>query len=114
MCLGGVSKQKCFDTVANELERTSCLRGHALFLGHNQSLCLSTEEYPALKANHAYFTDDCRYWTMGLQNNRRDMGILNLDDNSSEGLVSPHLWSNRPAPIWITLNLREINFNLDN
>ncbi|XBI88486.1 hypothetical protein VPH35_026451 [Triticum aestivum] len=102
------------DTVANELERTSCLRGHALFLGHNQSLCLSTEEYPALKANHAYFTDDCRYWTMGLQNNRRDMGILNLDDNSSEELVSPHLWSNRPAPIWITLNLREINFNLDN
>ncbi|XBI98524.1 hypothetical protein VPH35_018754 [Triticum aestivum] len=102
------------DAVANELERTSCLRGHALFLGHNQSLCLSTEEYPALKANHAYFTDDCKYWTMGLQNNRRDMGILNLDDNSSEELVSPHLWSNRPAPIWITPNLREINFNLDN
>ncbi|XBI52039.1 hypothetical protein VPH35_034476 [Triticum aestivum] len=147
----GKIRQKCFDTVANELERTSCLRGHALFLGHNQSLCLSTEEYPALKANHAYFTDDfacaamrCSlgiisrfvfvpkntrllrrtmptsptianiYWTMGLQNNRRDMGILNLDDNSSEELVSPHLWSNRPAPIWITPNLREINFNLDN
>ncbi|XBI52038.1 putative F-box protein At5g55150 [Aegilops tauschii subsp. strangulata] len=102
------------DAAANELERTSSLRGHALFLGHNQSLCLRTEEYPSLKANHAYFTDDCKYWTMGLQNNRRDMGVLNLDDNSSEELVSPRLWSNRPAPIWITPNLREINFNLDN
>ncbi|KAI5008614.1 hypothetical protein ZWY2020_009662 [Hordeum vulgare] len=102
------------DAAMNVLEPTSCLHGHALFLGHNQSLCLSTEEYPALKANHAYFTDDNKIWTMGLQNKRRDLGILNLDNNSREELVSPQLWSNCPAPIWITPNLTEISFPLDN
>jgi hypothetical protein len=80
-----------------------------LFLGHNQSLCLSADEYPSLKANRAYFTDDCFFWTTGLKNNHRDMGILNLDDNSKEELVSPQLLSNCPAPIWVTPDLRKMN-----
>jgi hypothetical protein len=39
-------------------------RDHVLFLGHNESLCLSAEEYPSLRKNHAYFTDDNVLWTM--------------------------------------------------
>ncbi|KQJ81847.2 hypothetical protein BRADI_5g03430v3 [Brachypodium distachyon] len=61
------------------------------------------------RANHAYFTDDNALWTNGLLNNRRDMGILNLDNNTREEIVSPQLWSNCPAPMWITPNLRKMN-----
>ncbi|EMS63156.1 F-box only protein 7 [Triticum urartu] len=97
------------DMVASKLKEINSLRAHVLFLGHNQSLCLNAEEYPALKANHVYFTDDSFFWTTGLKNNHRDMGVLNLDDNSREEIISPHLCSNFPAPMWITADLRKMN-----
>jgi hypothetical protein len=97
------------DMVASELKEINCLNAHALFLGHNQSLCLSAKEYPSLKANHVYFTDDSFFWTIGLKNNHRDMGILNLDNNRREHLILPQLCSNFPAPIWITPHLRRLN-----
>jgi hypothetical protein len=37
------------------------------------------------------------------------MGILNLDDNSKEELVSSQLFSKFPAPIWITPDLKNMN-----
>ncbi|XP_047052168.1 probable F-box protein At4g22165 [Lolium rigidum] len=93
----------------SKLKEINCLRDHVLFLGHNESLCLSAEQYPSLRANHAYFTDDNMFWTLGFKNNHRDMGILNLDDNSKEELISSQLCSNFPAPIWITPDLRNMN-----
>ncbi|XP_051221122.2 probable F-box protein At4g22165 [Lolium perenne] len=55
-------------------EKVRSLGDHVLFLGYNQSLCLSAKEYPGLKANHAYFTDESYLWTKGFENNRRDQG----------------------------------------
>lgn len=101
------------DTAGGKREKVKCLRDHALFLGHNQSLCLSAVEYPALKANHAYFTDDSYFWTIGYENNGRDMGILSLNNGIKEELVSPQLWSDFPALVWITLNLRMMNSALN-
>ncbi|CAM0883999.1 unnamed protein product [Alopecurus aequalis] len=98
------------EAAGSELREINCLRDHVLFLGHNESLCLGAEEYPSLRANHVYFTDDNICWTLGYKNNHRDMGILNLDDNSKEEVVSPQLWSNFPAPIWITPDLGKMNF----
>ncbi|CAM0880000.1 unnamed protein product [Alopecurus aequalis] len=97
------------EAAGSELKEINCLHDHVLFLGHNQSLCLSAEEYPSLRANHVYFTDDNYFWTVGYENDHRDMGILNLDDNSKEELVSPQLWSNFPAPVWITPDLGKMN-----
>ncbi|XP_020183797.1 F-box protein KIB4-like [Aegilops tauschii subsp. strangulata] len=97
------------DALWNKIELTNCLRDHVLFLGHNLSLCLSADEYPALKANCSYFTDDNFLWTVGYKNNHRDVGILKLNDKSREEFVSPQLWSNCPAPMWITPDLRKIN-----
>ncbi|PNT63424.1 hypothetical protein BRADI_4g15380v3 [Brachypodium distachyon] len=71
------------------------------------------KQYPALKANHAYFTDDSYFWTIGYENNGRDMGILSLNNGIKEELVSPQLWSDFPAPVWITLNLRMMNSALN-
>ncbi|CAM0903001.1 unnamed protein product [Alopecurus aequalis] len=101
-----------FEAGGSEFKEINCLHDHILFLGHNQSLCLSAEEYPSLRANHAYFTDDNVLWTLGDMNNPRDMGTLNLDDNSKEELVSPQLWLNWPAPMWITPDLRKLNVAL--
>ncbi|CAM0907067.1 unnamed protein product [Alopecurus aequalis] len=97
------------EAAGSEPKEINCLHDHVLFLGHNQSLCLSAQEYPSVRANHAYFTDDNLFWTSGRKNSHRDMGILNLDDNSKEELLSPQPWSKFPAPIWITPDLRKMN-----
>jgi hypothetical protein len=96
------------DTTAEKLVRIHSLDDHVLLLGHNQTLCLSAEEYPHLKANHTYFTDDCEDYLFGWKNNRRDIGIFDLVNNSCEELVPPRLWSNWPTPIWITPSLTRL------
>jgi hypothetical protein len=92
------------DVGTMRLVEIDCLPDHVLFLGHNHALCLSAKEYPALKGNHAYFTDDDEYIT-GRKSCRRDIGVVDLGSNTKEDLVSPQLWSKWPAPVWITPNL---------
>ena len=96
------------ETTAEKLVGIDSLDDHVLLLGHNQTLCLSVEEYPHLKANHAYFTDDCELYLSGWKNNRRDIGIYDLANNTCEELVSPQPWSNWPNPIWITPSLTRL------
>ncbi|BAF28522.1 Os11g0582700 [Oryza sativa Japonica Group] len=98
------------DTMGKKHVEINNLDGHVLFLGHNQSLCLSTEQYPHLKENYTYFTDDDEAWLFGFKNKRRDIGLFDLKHNSREELVSPQLWSNFPAPVWITPSFTKLNF----
>jgi hypothetical protein len=44
--------------VTRKLEQINNLGDHVLFLGSNQSLRCRAKEYPQLKPNHVYFTDD--------------------------------------------------------
>jgi hypothetical protein len=100
------------DTMAKKLLEIKFLHVQLLFLGHNQSLCLSAQQCPALKANHAYFTDDNELWLKRtMKNNRRDIGLFDLKNNRREGLVSPHLWSNWPCPVWITPSLSKTDLH---
>ncbi|XBH89091.1 hypothetical protein VPH35_081058 [Triticum aestivum] len=93
------------DDGAERLVEVDCLPEHVLFLGLNDSLCLSAIDYPALKGNHAYFTDDQQY-NQARKSSRRDIGVVGFGNyNSKEDLVSPQLWSNWPSPVWITPSL---------
>lgn len=96
------------DITTKRLEESKCLHDHVLFLGHNISLCLSAKDHPHLKANHVYFTDNNSLHTYGFKNDRRDIGIFNLESNSWDELVTPQPWSNWPTPMWITLNLAKM------
>jgi hypothetical protein len=95
---------------AMKLVEISCLGDNILFLGLNQSICLCAKEYPQLKGNHVYFTDDDEYMSYGFKNKGRKMGVFNLGNKISEKIVSPRIWSNWPAPIWIVPNPRKMNF----
>ncbi|XP_047050702.1 uncharacterized protein LOC124655918 [Lolium rigidum] len=108
----GEIKLRKVDVGTMRLVEIDCLPDHVLFLGHNHALCLSAKEYPALKGNHAYFTDDDDYIT-GRKGCRRDIGVVDLGSNTKEDLVSPQLWSNWPAPVWITPNLTMMKLALD-
>jgi hypothetical protein len=96
------------DTSAKKLVGINSLDDHVLLLGHNQTLCLSAQEYLQLKANCVYFTDDEETYLSGWKDNRRDIGIFDLANSTCEELVSPQLWSNWPTPVWITPTLTRL------
>ncbi|CAL4966726.1 unnamed protein product [Urochloa decumbens] len=102
------------DLTAKKLVEISSLGDNVLFLGLNQSLCLCAKEYPQLKGNHIYFTDDNEYMVFGSKNKCREMGVFNLDNKMSEKIVSPRIWSNWPPPVWIVPNPRKMNLALLN
>ena len=89
-----------------EINRLQC--DSVLFLGHNDSLCLSAQVHPELKSNHAYFTDDFKEVTVLLKNCIRDMGVMDLENSVKKEIVS-QIWSNWPCPTWITPNLMKLN-----
>ena len=89
---------------AKQLVEINRLHDHVLFLGYSQTYCLGAEEYPSLKANHAYLTDSERHIAFW-KRNCRDICVFNLESNSAEEIVLPQCWCSWPAPIWITPNL---------
>ncbi|KAM0906660.1 hypothetical protein ACQ4PT_016627 [Festuca glaucescens] len=101
------------DAAGKRLVKIDCLPDHVLFLGLNNTLCLSAKEYPALKGNHAYFTDDDEF-NSSHKSCLRDIGVLDLGNNRKEVLVSPQLWPNWPAPVWITPNLTMMKHTSNN
>ena len=93
------------------LVEVDTLGGNVLFIGRSQSLCLCAKEYPQLKPNHAYFTDD-EYLSVTcfkFKNLKRDIGEFDLENNRNMEIVSPQLWSNSPTPVWLVPNPRRMS-----
>lgn len=95
---------------SRKLVQINSLDDHALFLGHSQSLCLSAEEYPQVKPNHVYLTDDSMSvsWKCKLRH-RLVIGMLNLETKIMDEIVSPPPWSNCMAPLLIIPNPRKLD-----
>ncbi|XBI48468.1 hypothetical protein VPH35_112195 [Triticum aestivum] len=98
------------DMAAKKLVEINGLHGHVLFLGHSQTQCLSVGEYSQLKANCVYFTDDVRFISL-YQNSKRDVGVLNLENDTREEIV-PQIYCSWPNPTWITPSLRMMHSGL--
>jgi hypothetical protein len=96
---------------SRKLVQINSLHDHILFLGHNQSLCFNAEEYPELKPNHVYLTDDSRSASMKCKMRcRLVIGILDLETKVLDEIVSPKPWSNCMAPLLIIPNPRKASF----
>ncbi|KAL6908211.1 hypothetical protein ACP4OV_002381 [Aristida adscensionis] len=100
------------DMAAKELFKINSLHDHVLFLGLSQSHCLNAEEYPQLKGNHVYLTDDAHCFT-SWKSSCRDIGVFNLANNSMEEIASPESWCSWPAPIWITPSFTSLCLGLN-
>ncbi|KAL6653997.1 hypothetical protein ACP70R_007462 [Stipagrostis hirtigluma subsp. patula] len=98
------------DVDAQKLVEISCseLRDHALFLGFNSAVMLSTKDFPRVKPNCAYLTDDNWEQIIGNMYSSREVGIWNFETQELESLddlQSIHPWLNWPPPIWIAPSL---------
>uniref|UniRef100_A0A0D9XML7 KIB1-4 beta-propeller domain-containing protein n=1 Tax=Leersia perrieri TaxID=77586 RepID=A0A0D9XML7_9ORYZ len=81
---------------------------HALFLGYNATMCLSTKDYPVLKPNCAYITDDSLEYVNNYPNSWREIGIWDMETNQLQSLACAETslpWLNCPSPVWIKPSL---------
>uniref|UniRef100_A0ACD5ZRI4 Uncharacterized protein n=2 Tax=Avena sativa TaxID=4498 RepID=A0ACD5ZRI4_AVESA len=100
------------DMAAKKLVKMNGLDDHVLFLGRGQTQCLNAGEYPQLKANIVYFTDN-EAFVSKYKKKDRDIGILNLENGEREEIVSK-IWCNWPNPIWITPSITMMNMGYTN
>ncbi|KAE8736442.1 putative Adenine nucleotide alpha hydrolases-like superfamily protein [Hibiscus syriacus] len=78
------------------------LGDHALFLGGNQSVSVSTDSFSNCEKNSIYFTDD--NWERmedDLLYGGHDMGIYNLKDQSFKSIYEFSSAGIQPPPCWI-------------
>ncbi|KAG5593367.1 hypothetical protein H5410_043881 [Solanum commersonii] len=94
------------DLDACEAMPTKDLGDRAFFLGPNASISVQASQFPGIKPNHIYFTDNCLCAYLRFQEGcGLDMGMFNLADES----IQPHYdgvsLSCVSPPIWVTPNL---------
>lgn len=100
-------------TEAKKKVQINSLDGHILFLGSNQSLCCNAEEYPQLKPDHVYFTDDIDHKVFCTeQNYRLNFGVLDFKSKRVEEIIFPRPWSNCLAPLLIIPNPRKMDLHI--
>ncbi|XP_059431515.1 F-box protein At2g17036-like [Corylus avellana] len=77
----------------------------AFFVGDNQSISISTSDFPYCQPNSIYYTDDYIFTRPYFPDGAIDMGIFNLKDRSIRLHYKPnpsHKYY-MPPPIWILL-----------
>nr|XP_016497260.1 PREDICTED: F-box/kelch-repeat protein At3g18720-like [Nicotiana tabacum] len=95
------------DLASGKVTRTKELGDRSFFfLGANASISVQASQFPGIKPNHIYFTDD--YWETYLhyeEGGGLDMGVFSLADGS----IQPHYkgvsLSHFCPPIWVTPTL---------
>jgi hypothetical protein len=97
------------DLHGERLDMIKSLPDCSLFLGLNGSRCLPVNDFPGLKPDCAYVTDDFLEYVNMLKYNPREVGIWSRAEQSMSRLVdvSPvvYPWLNWPSPIWIKPSL---------
>lgn len=87
------------DSSMKKWEEVESLGDQVLFLGANQSKCVSIRDIPVCESNSIYFTDDS--WDRINEHNiRYDLGVFNMEDKSIKSYYQCHLLT-EPPPFWI-------------
>ncbi|KAI3464772.1 hypothetical protein Pfo_021435 [Paulownia fortunei] len=92
------------DEETGKSEEVDSLKDEVLFLGNNQSLCLSSLLFLGCKADCVYFTDDSLDAHMEPRIGGHDIGVFDLKNGCIERIQciqneDEGIW---PPPIWVT------------
>ncbi|KAM3400134.1 hypothetical protein ACQJBY_005182 [Aegilops geniculata] len=90
------------------LVKMANLADHALFLGYNGTMCFPCKDFPTLKPNRVYITDDSYEYVNMCKHNWREIGVWDMENNSLQTFDNDLLtnsWMNWPSPVWITPSL---------
>lgn len=95
------------DLDKQKLVKMTNLADHAIFLGYNGTMCLPIKDFPMLKSNCVYMTDDS-FEYVSLKYNWREIGVWDMESKSLQSFdnsMFSHAWLNWPSPVWITPSL---------
>ncbi|TMW96882.1 hypothetical protein EJD97_006613 [Solanum chilense] len=82
------------------------LGDRAFFLGANASFSVQASQFPGIKPNHIYFTDNCLgAYLHSERGGGLDMGMFNLADSSFQPHYDGVSLSRVCPPIWVTPTL---------
>ncbi|KAL6626244.1 hypothetical protein ACP70R_029970 [Stipagrostis hirtigluma subsp. patula] len=85
-----------------ELHEIKDLKGHALFIGFNESFFVDAKEFPMLTPNCVYLAHDNARYDHLHGSNLQEVVMYNvLDGSFSDFSPPPNSWLNLPPPIWI-------------
>ncbi|KAK4365488.1 hypothetical protein RND71_016846 [Anisodus tanguticus] len=85
---------------------TRDLGDRAFFLGANASLSVQASQFPGIKPNHIYFTDNCLdAYIKSKEGGGSDMGVFNLADGRIQLHYNGFTRSRVCPPIWVTPTL---------
>ncbi|WMV42472.1 hypothetical protein MTR67_035857 [Solanum verrucosum] len=94
------------DLAAGELRETKQVGDKALVLGANASISVQASQFPGVKHNHIYYTDDfVESYLFYEEGGGRDMGVYNIANGSSEAHYNGVSLSCVCPPIWVTPTL---------
>ncbi|CAL9061109.1 unnamed protein product [Musa banksii] len=88
-------------------KRVNNLHEQTLFIGKNRSMCLSTIDFPELKQNCIYYTNDMFDIYGSYKDTRLQIGIFYLEDEMTRPIdhLGYHYW---PPLLWLTPNFRPL------
>ncbi|XP_019237327.1 PREDICTED: putative F-box protein At1g65770 [Nicotiana attenuata] len=91
---------------AGKVTETRELGERAFFLGANASLSVQASQFPGIKPNHVYFTDDFfESYAAFVEGGGLDMGVFNLADGSIQMHYEGVSLSRVCPPTWVTPTL---------
>lgn len=86
----------------NKLVRLRSLGDYALFLGGHMSTCVSSKDYPELRPNCAYLSDEYLEHTNFYPRDVKDVGLFDLNDGSFQRILPHDSRLRWPSPTWFT------------
>ncbi|KAH0690397.1 hypothetical protein KY290_018632 [Solanum tuberosum] len=94
------------DLAAGKLRESKQVGDRALFLGANASISVQASQFPGVKLNHIYYTDDfVEAYLFYEEGGGRDMGVYNIANGSFEPHYNGVSLSRVCPPIWVTPTL---------
>ncbi|KAF7096607.1 hypothetical protein CFC21_098521 [Triticum aestivum] len=102
------------DFVEQKRVKMKGIGDHALFIGKSTTSCFSVKHHPDLMPNHVYFTDDHDDELVTGKDDLRDIGVYNLETDTTCKVVYPEPWRTWFPPIWLTPNLAKRGFQDNN
>ncbi|XP_015162842.1 putative F-box protein At1g65770 [Solanum tuberosum] len=94
------------DLAAGKMVETKELGDAGFFLGANASLSVQASQFPGIKPNHIYFTDEFFESYLSYEEGRGlDMGVFNLADGSIRPHYNSVSLSRFCPPTWVTPTL---------
>ncbi|CAO2183672.1 unnamed protein product [Urochloa humidicola] len=93
------------DLAEQKLTEISDLQGHAIFIGFNSTFMVNSGDFPNIRSNSVYISDDYTDYICCSPYKGRQMACISLEDASLTDMSFSDLLLQWPPPVWFRPHL---------